>query len=305
MTTKTHKKRWDMTFFDKIKSGLRKTLDNVAFTFSSEKLDDEFFEELEEKLIASDSGYETASAIVETLRKRVKELLITDAGQAKEQLILIVSDMLKSQSEANYSGKPAVILLIGVNGAGKTTTAGKLANIFRQSGRTVLIGAADTFRAAAVDQLEVWARRSGAEIISGANDPSAVVFDTVSAAKSRGTDIVICDTAGRLHTKKNLMEELSKMSRTIYKAAPEASVETLLVLDAVTGQNALNQAAQFAAGAGVSGIVLTKLDGTAKGGSVIAVKEKIGIPVRYVGVGEKIDDLMEFSPEEFTRALFS
>lgn len=293
-----------MSFFERIKSGLKKTLDSVAFTFSSDKLDDEFFEELEEKLILADAGVDTSSAIVEALRARVKELLLTDPQQAKEQLIQIVADRLRPESEPDYTGVPAVILLIGVNGSGKTTTAGKLANIFKSNGRTVLLGAADTFRAAALEQLEIWALRGGADLISGANDPSAVIFDAVSAAKARGADVVICDTAGRLHTRKNLMEELSKMSRTIKKAAPEASVETLLVIDAVTGQNAINQAAQFAADAGVSGIVLTKLDGTAKGGSVIAIKDKLGIPVRYVGVGEKIDDLMEFDAAEFSRALF-
>ncbi len=294
-----------MSFFDKIKSGLKKTLDSVAFTFSSEKLDDEFFDELEEKLILADAGFDVSVSIVEALRKRVKELLITDADQAKEQLALIVADMLRADRALDFSGKPAVILLIGVNGAGKTTTAGKLANLYRNEGHTVLLGAADTFRAAAVEQLEVWAARSGVEMISGANDPSAVIYDAVSSAGARGADLVICDTAGRLHTKKNLMEELSKMTRTIHKAAPEASIETLLVIDAVTGQNAINQAAQFATDAGVSGIVLTKLDGTAKGGSVIAIKEKLGIPVRYVGVGEKIEDLMEFNAEEFAKALFS
>jgi len=293
-----------MSFFEKIKTGLKKTLESVAFTFSSEKLDDGFFDELEEKLILSDAGFNTAEAIVEALRIRVRELLLTDASQAKEQLVQIIAGMLRADSEPDFSGTPAVILLIGVNGSGKTTTAGKLAHIFKAGGSTVLLGAADTFRAAAVDQLAIWAARSGVEMISGANDPSAVIFDAVSSAKARGADVVICDTAGRLHNKKNLMDELSKMSRTIKKAAPLASVETLLVIDAVTGQNAINQASQFAVDAGVTGIVLTKLDGTAKGGSVIAIKDKLGIPIRYVGVGEKIDDLMEFDAEGFAAALF-
>ena len=293
-----------MSFFEKIKTGLKKTLESVAFTFSSEKLDDGFFDELEEKLILSDAGFNTAEAIVEALRIRVRELLLTDASQAKEQLVQIIAGMLRADSDPDFSGTPAVILLIGVNGSGKTTTAGKLAHIFKAGGSTVLLGAADTFRAAAVDQLAIWAARSGVEMISGANDPSAVIFDAVSSAKARGADVVICDTAGRLHNKKNLMDELSKMSRTIRKAAPLASVETLLVIDAVTGQNAINQASQFAVDAGVTGIVLTKLDGTAKGGSVIAIKDKLGIPIRYVGVGEKIDDLMEFDAEGFAAALF-
>lgn len=294
-----------MTFFEKIKSTLKKTIDTVAFTFSSEKLDDEFFEQLEERLILADVGYETSLSIVGELKSRVRQQLITDPEEAKEQLISIVTGMLKAETELNLDGTPAVILVIGVNGAGKTTTAGKLAQFFRNQGKSVILAAADTFRAAAVEQLEVWAERSGVKLISGANDPAAVVYDSVNSAASTGIDMVICDTAGRLHTKKNLMEELAKITRTVNKAAPEASLEVFLVIDAVTGQNALNQAAQFAVDAGVSGIVLTKLDGTAKGGSVIVIKEKLKIPVRFVGVGEKIEDLLEFEPEGFARALFS
>lgn len=294
-----------MTFFEKIKSTLKKTLDTVTFTFSSEKLDEEFYDLLEEQLILADTGYDTAVMIVEGLKKRVRELLITDANQAKEELISIVTDMLKADTELDFSGKPAVILMIGVNGAGKTTSAGKLAYLFRNNGKSIILAAADTFRAAAIEQLEIWAQRSEVAIISGANDPSAVIFDAISSALTRKTDMVICDTAGRLHTKKNLMEELSKMTRTVKKASGEASLEVLLVIDAITGQNALNQAAQFAIDAGVSGIVLTKLDGTAKGGSVIAIKQKLAIPVRYIGVGEALEDLLEFDPHEFARALFS
>ena len=294
-----------MTFYERIKNTLKKTFDRVAFTFSSEKLDDSFFDNLEEQLILADTGYETAVFIVTELRNRVKQLLITDSQVAREELIKIVTDMLKADTELDFSGKPAVILMIGVNGSGKTTTSGKLANLMRKNNKTVIMAAADTFRAAAVEQLEIWAKRSNVEIISGANDPSAVVYDAVSSAVAKKIDIVICDTAGRLHTKKNLMEELSKMTRVVKKASDNASLEVFLVLDAVTGQNALNQAEQFAKDAGVSGIVLTKLDGTAKGGSIIAIKQKLGIPVRFIGVGETLDDLLEFDPEGFARALFT
>ena len=294
-----------MTFFERIKSTLKKTLSTVAFTFSSEKLDDVFYDDLLEQLILADAGYEIASLIVDSLKQRVKQLLITDAELAREELISIVRDMLKADDMPPLEGRPSVILMIGVNGAGKTTSAGKLACYYRQQGKSVILAAADTFRAAAVEQLEIWAERSGVDIISGANDPSAVVYDAVGAAVARNIDIVICDTAGRLHTKRNLMEELTKMTRTVNKASAEASLEVLLVIDAVTGQNALNQAAQIAVGAGVNGIVLTKLDGTAKGGSVIAIKEKLGIPVRFIGVGEKLEDLLEFEAEGFARALFS
>ncbi|MEA5050860.1 MAG: signal recognition particle-docking protein FtsY [Oscillospiraceae bacterium] len=293
-----------MGFFDKLSEGLRRTRESVAYSLSSEKLTDDFYDELEERLILADTGAQTASALVGELRERVAKKHILDAPQALGELRALCAERLAPDRELDFSGSPAVVLLIGVNGAGKTTTAGKLANLYKKEGKSVLLAAADTFRAAAVEQLEIWAARSGVDIVTGANDPAAVVFDAVSRARARGVDIVIADTAGRLHTKKNLMEELSRMARTVKKAAPEASVETLLVLDAVTGQNAVNQAAAFADAAAVSGIVLTKLDGTAKGGSVISVKEKLGIPVRYIGVGEGIDDLDRFVPEEFCAALF-
>ena len=293
-----------MGFFEKLTAGLKKTRDTIAYSLSSEKLGDEFYDELEESLILADAGVDAATAIVEELREAVKEQLVTDAARAREILKAICARRLTADRELDLSGTPAVILLIGVNGAGKTTTAGKLAAMYTRQGKKVMLAAADTFRAAAVDQLSVWAERSGVEMISGANDPAAVIFDTVSSARARGADIVIADTAGRLQTKKNLMDELAKMSRIIGKAAPEASVETLLVLDAITGQNAVNQAASFADSAGVSGIVLTKLDGTAKGGAVIAVKDKLGIPVRFVGVGEGIDDLDVFVPADYCEALF-
>ncbi len=293
-----------MSLFDKLRSGLRRTRDSVAFALSADKLDDGFFEELEEALILADAGADTASAVVEQLRERVKRDHILDPEQAKAALREICADMLRAERPLDLSGSPAVVLLIGVNGAGKTTTAGKLASFFSSMGRHVLIAAADTFRAAAVQQLEVWAQRSGCPMVSGASDPSAVVYDAVSAAPSRGCDLVLCDTAGRLHTKKNLMEELGKIRRTVDKAAPGASVETLLVLDAATGQNAINQAAMFSDAAMVTGIVLTKLDGTGKGGAVLAVQRRLGIPVRFIGVGEQLEDLMEFDPDAFAEALF-
>ncbi len=293
-----------MGFFEKLSEGLKKTRDTIAYSLSSEKLEDGFYDELEESLILADTGALSAETIVDELRERVKTQLVTDASRAKDMLKTICAEHLVSDKELDLSGKPAVIMLIGVNGAGKTTTAGKLANMFAKSGKKVILAAADTFRAAAVDQLEVWANRSGVEMVSGANDPSAVIFDAVSSALTKGVEIVIADTAGRLQTKKNLMDELAKMSRIIKKASPDASVETLLVLDAVTGQNALNQAASFADSAGVSGIVLAKLDGTAKGGAVISIKDRLGIPVRYVGVGEGVDDLDVFVPEDFCDALF-
>ena len=293
-----------MSFFQKLADGLRKTRDSIAWGLSGRKLTDEFYDELEETLLLSDAGVETTLAIVEQLRKAVKEHHVLDELPAMDLLRDIISKRMESDREMDLSGTPAVILLIGVNGTGKTTTAGKLANLYRNRGFSVLLAAADTFRAAAVDQLRIWAQRSGVDMIEGANDPSAVIYDAVSAARSRGIDLVIADTAGRLQTKKNLMDELSKMSRTVSKASPDASMEVLLVLDAVTGQNALSQASTFADSAGVSGIVLTKLDGTARGGSVLSVKDRLGIPVRFVGVGEKMDDLDLFVPADFAAALF-
>ncbi len=293
-----------MGFFDKLSEGLKKTRDSLMYGLRGEKPDEEFYERLEEQLILSDAGADVSCEIVDELRAGVKENLITDSNGALALLKELVAKRLAPERELDFTGSPAVVMLIGVNGAGKTTTAGKLANLYKKQGRSVLLAAADTFRAAAVDQLEVWAQRSGVEIIKGANDPSAVIFDAVSSAKKKGIDVVIADTAGRLHTKKNLMDELAKMSRIISKASPDASVETLLVLDAITGQNAINQAQQFSDAASVSGIVLTKLDGTAKGGSVISIKEKLGIPVRYIGVGEGIDDLDVFDAAEFCEAMF-
>ncbi len=293
-----------MGFLDKLKNGLKKTRESVSYAFSSEKLDDDFYEELEELLILADTGAETAAEITERLRETVKKEHILDPEEGKAALKRVCADLMRPERPLDLSGDPAVIMLIGVNGAGKTTTAGKLALSFREAGRNVLIAAADTFRAAAVEQLEVWAERSGCTLIKGASDPSAVIYDAVSSARSRGCDLVICDTAGRLHNKKNLMDELAKMRRTVTKAAPGCSVETLLVLDGATGQNALSQARLFSEAADVTGIILTKLDGTAKGGAALAVQQTLGIPVRFVGVGEGVDDLLQFDPDSFADALF-
>ena len=293
-----------MGLFDKLKRGLEKTKNNFAYSVRRDKISDEYFDRVEEALILSDAGYDVAVSVTEELRGAVKDNNAADEEAANVLLRKICSDRLRADRELDLSGKPAVIMLIGVNGAGKTTAAGKLAAFYKSQGRKVMIAAADTFRAAAAEQLEVWAQRSGTEFFSGQSDPSAVVFDAVRSAASGRADLVICDTAGRLQTKKNLMDELGKISRTVRKAAPEAFVETLLVLDGMTGQNAIEQARAFAETADVSGIIVTKLDGTAKGGSVFSVKEKLGIPVRFVGVGEGIDDLLVFDPDEFCEALF-
>ncbi len=293
-----------MGLFDKLKSGLARTKNNFAYSVRSDKISDEYFDRVEESLILSDAGYDTAMSVTEELRKAVRDNNAADEAAANELLKKICSDRLRADRELDLSGDPAVIMLIGVNGAGKTTAAGKLAAYYKDQGRKVMIAAADTFRAAAAEQLEVWAQRSGTEFFSGQSDPSAVVFDAVRSAAAGRADLVICDTAGRLQTKKNLMDELGKISRTVKKAAPDASVETLLVLDGMTGQNAIEQAKAFAETADVSGIIITKLDGTAKGGCIFSVREKLGIPVRFVGVGEGIDDLLVFDPDEFCEALF-
>ena len=293
-----------MGLFDKLREGLAKTKNKIAYSVRSDKLSEEYFDRVEEALILSDAGYDTALSVTEELRKAVRENNAADEGEANLLLRKLCSDRLRADSDLDLSGNPAVILLIGVNGAGKTTAAGKLAAFYKNKGRKVMIAAADTFRAAAADQLEVWAKRSGTEFFSGQSDPSAVVFDAVRSASTGKADLVICDTAGRLQTKKNLMDELGKISRTVLKASPDASVETLLVIDGMTGQNAIEQARAFAETANVSGIVITKLDGTAKGGSVFSVKDKLGIPVRFIGVGEGIEDLLVFDPDEFCEAFF-
>ena len=300
-----------MGLFAKIKEGLKKTRDNVVGQIDSmlksfTKIDEELFEELEELLVMGDVGIATSQKICEELRKKVKKEGVTNPKEVHRLLEEIVAEMLEGGQELNINTKPSVILVIGVNGVGKTTTIGKLANNLREDGKKVLLSAADTFRAAAIDQLEVWAERSGCDIIkqNEGSDPAAVVFDSIHAAKKRKADVIIAYTAGRLHNKKHLMDELSKISRIIDRELPDADKEVLLVLDATTGQNAVNQAREFKNAAGITGIVLTKLDGTAKGGVVLSIKEELDVPVKYIGVGEQIDDLQPFNPQEFAKALF-
>ena len=296
-----------MGFFSKIGQGLKKTRDSLMHSVNSmlhsfTKIDEELFEELEEILIMADVGANTSAFICDELRKKVKEQGVTDPDEVKRLLAEIVAEMLRGGQELNLSTKPSIILVIGVNGVGKTTTIGKLAAGLKAQGHKVLLGAADTFRDAAIEQLQVWADRAGVDLVKHTQgaDPAAVVFDTISAAKARGTDVIVCDTAGRLHNKKNLMDELSKINRVIDRELPGAAKEVLLVLDATTGQNAVNQAREFKNAAGITGIVLTKLDGTARGGVVLAVKQDLDVPVKYIGVGEGIDD-----PEDFARSLFT
>lgn len=297
-------------FFSKISEGLKKTRDSLGQlfdgVFSGGSVNDELFDDLEEALVLGDTGAATAAAICEELRKRVKKDGVTDPERVREMLAEVIAEMLRGGQELNLESKPAIIMVIGVNGAGKTTTIGKLAKRFEDAGKKVVVAAADTFRAAAIEQLEVWAQRSGAEIIkhSEGSDPAAVVFDAIAAGKARHADIIICDTAGRLHNKKGLMDELAKIGRIIEREAAGSSVETLLVLDATTGQNALNQAREFGAACGITGIVLTKLDGTARGGVVIGIKQELGIPIKFIGVGEQADDLQPFDPDAFAKALF-
>ena len=300
-----------MGFFEKISKGLKKTKDSVIRQMdqmfgSFTKVDEEVFEELEELLVMGDVGVRTSEKICDQLREKVKAEKITDAAQVKGALKEIITEMLSGGEELNLHSKPSVILVIGVNGVGKTTTIGKMAANLKDSGKKVLMVAADTFRAAAIDQLQIWADRAGVDIVKHGEgaDPAAVVYDGMQAAKARGVDVVICDTAGRLHNKKNLMDELAKISRVIHREIGENDMEVLLVLDATTGQNAVNQARQFKEAAGLTGIVLTKLDGTARGGVVISIKDDLGIPIKYIGVGEQIDDLQPFDAKGFVDALF-
>ena len=303
-----------MGFFsrkEKLDEGLAKTrkgfFAGILDMMNAGSIDDSFYDDLEDQLILADAGADEADRLVTALRQRVRHEHIKNAAEALEALKSIIVEELRADGPMDLSGRPAVIMVIGVNGVGKTTSIAKLARLYKSQGKSVLLAAGDTFRAAAAEQLTIWADRVGVPVVrhgEGA-DPAAVVFDAVQSAAAKGVDIVICDTAGRLHTKHNLMAELAKIRRSVEKACPAASVETLLVLDAITGQNAISQAAQFIEAAGASGIILTKLDGTAKGGSVISVKQKLGLPVRFVGVGEGMDDLMEFSAEEFTDALFA
>jgi fused signal recognition particle receptor len=304
-----------MGLFDKFRQGLKKTKDTVLGQVNNVlkvfvKIDEDLLDELEEILIASDVGAGTSAEIIKRLRFEIKERRLSDGEEVKLVLQEIIADIIGGDERLNLepdSGvKPAVVLVIGVNGAGKTTSIGKIANILRRERKTVTVAAADTFRAAAIEQLEVWTERAGVDIIKHkeGSDPAAVVFDAIQSCKSKKTDVLIIDTAGRLHNKKNLMEELAKISRVINREIPGASVETLLVLDATTGQNAVNQAREFKNSADITGIVLTKLDSSSKGGIVISVRRELGIPIKFIGVGEKIDDLDNFEGKEFARALF-
>ena len=301
-----------MGLFDKLKKSLAKTKESINEKFNTvlktfKKIDDDLFDELEEVLITSDLGVNTSMDIIEKLRQAAKEKKLRDSYELKSELNKIMSDILTegSGSEIELQGTPAVIMVIGVNGVGKTTSIGKIANMYRNQGKSVLIAAADTFRAAAIEQLEVWSERAGVDIIKQqeGSDPAAVIYDAVNAAKSRNIDILLCDTAGRLHNKKNLMEELKKIYKILNRELPTSSKEVLLVLDATTGQNAVQQAIQFKEAADITGIILTKLDGTAKGGIVLAIKNDYDIPVKFIGVGEKIDDIEPFDPVEFVNAI--
>ena len=300
-----------MGLFSKIKNGLQKTKSSIVGHINSvinsfTKIDEELFEELEEILIMADIGMTTASEICDRMRTKIKETGITDPNEIKSLMREIIADMLGEDEKLHLETKPSIILVIGVNGVGKTTSIGKLAAQLKSEGKNVVLGAADTFRAAAIDQLGIWADRAGVTMVKSVEgtDPASVVFDTIASAKARGADVIICDTAGRLHNKKNLMDELAKINRVIERELPNASRETLLVLDAATGQNAVNQAREFKNAADITGIVLTKLDGTAKGGIIIPIHNELSIPVKFVGVGEGIDDLMPFNAKEFTDGIF-
>ncbi len=299
-------------FFKRLKEGLTKTRNNIVESFTSvfgaSHIDDDFYDDLEETFIMADMGYDTTEKVIENLKEKVKEAKIKEPAACKELIINIIRDqMMVDEGAYDFENKKTVILVIGVNGVGKTTTIGKLAAQYRSSGKRVLIAAADTFRAAAIDQLKTWADRAQVDLIShneGA-DPSAVVYDAVAAAKARNTDILLVDTAGRLHNKKNLMDELAKMRRIISRDYPDANVEALIVLDGTTGQNALEQAKQFSNVTEIDGIVITKLDGTAKGGIAIAIQAELNVPVKFIGIGEKIGDLQRFDPSAYVNALFA
>lgn len=301
-----------MGFFGRLKDGLSKTRDNIVSGIDSvfggfSSIDDDFYDELEEILIMGDIGVNASGEILDRLQRQVKENHIKEPEQCREFLIESIKEQMKVENTAYvFEEKKSVVLVIGVNGAGKTTSVGKLAGLLKQQGKKVLIAAADTYRAAACEQLAEWANRAGVDIILGAQgaDPSSVIYDAVNAAKARNVDVLICDTAGRLHNKKNLMEELKKMNRIIDREYPEAHRENLIVLDGTTGQNALNQAREFGETASLTGIVLTKMDGTSKGGIAVAIQSELGIPVKYIGVGEKLDDLQKFDSDQFVTALF-
>lgn len=300
-----------MGFFEKIKNSLKKTRDNISgkinlIVNSFTKIDEEFFEELEEIMISSDIGVETSEELCDKLRAEIKKRGLKEPSEITQALKDIMIEMLDSENNLEISKTPAVILVLGVNGVGKTTTIGKLANNLKSEGKTVLLAAADTFRAAAAEQLDIWAKRANCPIVKQpeGSDPAAVVFDAISSAKSKNIDVVICDTAGRLHNKKNLMGELEKINRIISRELPDSSKEILLVLDASTGQNGINQAVEFGKSLDITGIVLTKLDGTARGGIILSIKKKLGVPMKFIGVGEGIEDLRPFNAEEFVNAIF-
>lgn len=300
-----------MGLFSKIKAGLQKTRNTIAQNVNSiinsfTKIDEDFFEELEEILVMSDIGVATSTEICARMRAKIKETGETDPNNIKSAMKEIIADMLGEDEGLKLDTKPSVILVIGVNGVGKTTSIGKIASQLKQSGKNVVLGAADTFRAAAIDQLGIWAQRAGVQMVRSVEgtDPASVVFDTIASAKAHNADVIICDTAGRLHNKKNLMDELAKINRVVKRELPDASVETLLVLDAATGQNAVNQAREFKNVTDITGIVLTKLDGTAKGGIIIPIRNELNIPVKFIGVGEGIDDLQPFNATEFADGIF-
>lgn len=298
-----------MGFFQKLKEGLKKTSNSIVSVFKQTvDIDEDFYDELEETLISADMGFETTEKVIEELREKVEENNIKDAAQCKELVMNSLRNQMNVPENAYcFEDAKTVMLIIGVNGVGKTTSIGKLAAQYKKQGRTVLVAAADTFRAGAIEQLRTWAERAEVDIIAQGEgaDPSAVVYDAVKAARARRTNITLIDTAGRLHNKKNLMDELAKMRRVIEREYPECYVETLIVLDGSTGQNALEQARQFSTVTEINGIILTKLDGTAKGGIAVAIQSELKVPVKYIGVGEKIDDLQKFDPEEYINALFA
>lgn len=299
-------------FFKRLKEGLTKTRNSISESFANlfkaNEIDDDFYDELEETLVMSDMGIETTENIINNLKEKVKEFKLKEADACRDLIVNIIKEQMTVPDDAyDFESKKTVMLIIGVNGVGKTTSIGKLAAQYKAQGKKVLMAAADTFRAAAIDQLKTWANRAGVDIIaqSEGSDPSAVVYDAVAAAKARNTDILLIDTAGRLHNKKNLMDELGKMRRIITKEYPEANVESLIVLDGTTGQNALEQARQFSSVTEIDGIIITKLDGTAKGGIAIAIQSELNVPVKYIGIGEKIEDLQKFDPGSYVTALFA
>ena len=301
-----------MGLFGKLKEGLSKTRNNIVSGIDSvfggfTSIDDDFYDELEEILIMGDIGVKSSGEIMERLKTQVKENHVKEPGQCRELLIQSIKEQMKPDKDAyNFENQKTVVMVIGVNGAGKTTSVGKLASLLKQQGKKVLIAAADTYRAAACEQLCEWAARACVDIITGSQgaDPSSVIFDAVNAAKARNVDVLICDTAGRLHNKRNLMEELKKMNRVIDREYSYSYRENLIVLDGTTGQNALNQAREFGETTAITGIVLTKMDGTSKGGIAVAIQSELGIPVKYIGVGEKVEDLQRFDPDQFVNALF-